>query len=195
MAEHQAKAKEIAIELLARRAGERLLEVGVGTGWALARVLSNSGAPGAIGLDVAPGMLDVARQRLSELGSKAPGLVLGDGSRLPFRNASFDCLLCTYTLEVLPSDTVAPVLVEFQRVLRPRGRLVVAGLTEGEGDDAAFTDDWKRRYTADPQYFGGSRPLVLAPLLAAAGYELIGRRYSGHGAGWPSEIVLASTPQ
>ena len=41
--EHQSRAKETAIELLARRPDEPFLEVGVGTGWAFERILKASG--------------------------------------------------------------------------------------------------------------------------------------------------------
>jgi len=191
VAEHQARAKEVAVEMLAWRPDERLLELGAGTGWLLECLAGRSPPLRVVGLDVAEGMIEVARQRFQESGPQAPQLVLGDAARLPFRDASFDCLVCTYTLEVLPDEAVPRILDELRRVLRPAGRLVIADLTDGEGEDAAFTDDWKRRYAADPEYFGGARPLILPPLLESAGLSVSERRYSGHGAGWPSEVVLA----
>jgi len=193
VAEHQARAKEIAIEMLGRQPGERFLEAGVGTGWAFQRVAGASGGAWAAGLDVAIGMLEVARQRLASGRGrrKLPDLMLGDAGRLPFRDGVFDCLLCTYTLDVLPSEMVTPVLREMRRVLKPAGRLVVAGLTAGEGEDADFSADWQQRYAADPEYFGGARPLEAGPHLEAAGFGVLDRRYSGHGEGWPSEIILA----
>ena len=106
----QAEAKLEAIALLARRPGERFLEVGVGTAWAFARVVAASGAERAVGLDVAPGMLAVARRRLTEeTGAHSP-LLLADARRLPLADAAFDCLLSTYTLEVLPAADAETVL-------------------------------------------------------------------------------------
>lgn len=193
VAAKQAKAKQAALALLDRRPDEHFLEVGVGTAWAFSRLIAESGADRTVGLDLAPGMLDVARRRLSEdAGVAHPPLVLGDGRRLPFAGASFDCLLATYTFEVLPAAEIAPVLSECRRVLRPGGRLVAVNLTEGEGEDAAFTADWKRRFVADPEYFGGARPLLLAPALADAGFVTISRRYVGRD--WPSEVLLAYRP-
>jgi ubiquinone/menaquinone biosynthesis C-methylase UbiE len=191
VAEHQAAAKLSAIQLLAREPGERFLEVAIGTGWAFTRALQSAGVEGAYGLEVAPGMLEVARDRLSEDLRRLPALLMGDSSRLPFRDASLNCLLCTYTLECMPVELIDATLLEMRRVLKVEGRLVIADLTEGEGDDAAMTDEWKAGYQRDPEFYGGARPLRLTPLLEAAGLSVVERRYSGHGAGWPSEIVLA----
>jgi ubiquinone/menaquinone biosynthesis C-methylase UbiE len=196
VAVHQARVKEIAIELLARQPDEWLLEAGVGTAWAFGRVVAATGGRRAIGLDVASGMLDVSRDAIGELApGERPELMLGDGMRLPFRDGALDCALCTYTLDVLPAESITPVLVELRRVLRAGGRLVVAGLTDGEGDDASFSEDWRTRYTADPEYFGGARPLQASPHLLEAGFAVVQRHYSGGDAGWPSEIVLASRVQ
>lgn len=137
-------------------------------------------------------MIEVARERLRAEGAGQPDLSLGDLRSLPFADQTFDCLLCTYTLEVMPQAAINQALTEMGRVLRPGGRLVVADLTEGEGEDAAMIDDWKQRYARDPEFFGGARALRLLPLLDAGGFEPAERRYSGHGAGWPSEVVRAA---
>lgn len=188
VADQQARAKLVALQRLARRPGERFLELGAGTGWAFERVINDSGAERAVGVDVAEGMIAVARQRCRPGSSFA----LADGRYLPFADHSFDCLLATYTFEVLPTRDIPPVLHECLRVLRPGGRIVVVNLTEGEGKDAAMTDDWKRRYADDPEYFGGARPLQLAPMLQAHGFVRVTRRYVGPE--WPSEVLLAFRP-
>lgn len=191
VAEHQAAAKLIAIEMLGRRRGERFLEVAIGTGWAFARLLAGSGSDAAVGLEVAPGMLDVARGRLTE-GGFEPALLLADSARMPFRHAAFDCLLCTYTLECMSPELASAALTEMRRVLRPGGRAVIADLTDGEEEDAEMTEEWKAGFDRDPEFYGGARPIRLAPLLEAAGFSISERRYSGHGDGWPSEIVMAT---
>ena len=186
----QAEAKLEAIALLARRTGERFLEVGVGTAWAFARVVAASGDEGAIGLDLAPGMLAVARRRLAEEAGLAHSpVLLADARRLPLADAAFDCLLSTYTLEVLPAADAETVLAECRRVLRPGGRAVFLNLTPGEGADAPFTDDWQRHFAVDPERFGGARPIRAAPLLRKAGFRDVSRRYLG--GDWPSELLVA----
>ncbi len=196
VAEKQAAAKLKAIELLARRPGERFVEVGVGTAWAFGRVLRDSGAANACGLDVALGMLEVARDVLaSKHGIADATLLLGDGRALPFADASIDCVLNTYTFEVLAQDDIPPLLYETLRVLRPGGRLVIVNLTDltdGSAADEAMIEDWKRRYADDPEFFGGARPLQLRSMLEAHGFERVTRRYVGPD--WPSEVLLAYRP-
>lgn len=190
VAELQAKAKLEALAALARRPGERCLEAGVGTGWAFERLVAASGAEGAFGIDLAAGMLEVARGRL---GARAAGrLLLGDARRLPFAAATFDCLLSTYTLEVMLEADIEAAVADFLRVLRPGGRAVIVNLTEGEGGDAAMIEDWERRYLRDPEAFGGARPLRLQALLRAKGFEAVERRYVG--GPWPSEVLACRRP-
>src|SRR3954447_22660805 len=166
VAAQQAGPKLVALEVLARERGERVLEVGVGTAWAFEKLIEASGSDGAIGVDVAPGMLDVARGRVP-----TATLMLADALRLPFADATFACLLSSYTLEVLPDAAILPALREFHRVLRPGGRLVVCNLTDGVGEaDAAMTEDWRRRFVADPEAFGGARPMHAASLLGDVGF-------------------------
>lgn len=190
--EEQVQAKTVALKLLARRPNERLLEVGAGTGWLFERVVEQSGVEDAVAIDLAPGMLLVARERLAALpGLRRPPLVLADARALPFRDAAFDCLLCTHTLDVMSEEDIHLSLAEMRRVLRPGGRLVALNLTPGEGEDQETTREWQRRFAADPEYFGGARPLRLASTISGAGFERVERRYCGQGKGWPSEVLLA----
>jgi ubiquinone/menaquinone biosynthesis C-methylase UbiE len=195
VATKQAAAKLKAIELLNRRPGERFLEVGAGTAWAFSRLVEASGAEHAYALDVAQGMLEVARDVLAECDGGAAPLLLGDGRRLPFPDASLDCLLNTYTFEVLAERDIPPLLVETMRVLRPGGRAVIVNLTDatdGGAEDEAMIADWKRRYASDPEFFGGARPLQLQSMLRAQGFEPVTRVYVGPD--WPSEVLVAFRP-
>src|SRR5690242_17232261 len=84
VAQQQAAAKQTGIEALARRPGERFLELGVGTAWAFSRIVGVSGSDGALGVDLAPGMIEVAAEVLRGAGIGPPPLALADGTRLPF---------------------------------------------------------------------------------------------------------------
>ena len=195
VAEKQAAVKLVAIDMLARQSGERLLEVGVGTGWAFQRILAATGAENAYGLDVALGMLEVAHNVTGASGAGAPSLLLGDGRNLPFPNTSIDCVLNTYTFEVMAGPDIASMLDDMRRVLRPGGRAVIVNLTDATGggaEDEAMIQDWKARYEADPEFFGGARPLQLSEMLQAHGFEVAARRYVGPS--WPSEVLLAYRP-
>jgi len=201
VAEKQAQAKLTAIGMLGRRRGERFLEIGAGTGWAFRRIIEVSGPEHAYASDVARGMLEVAGAALSDVaGGQGPkngaaSLVLADGRSLPLSDASLDCLLNTYTFEVMAEPDIAAMLDDMLRVLVPGGRTVIVNLTDatdGGAEDEAMILDWKSRYAADPEFFGGARPLQLSEMLRAHGFRRITRYYVGPD--WPSEVLLAFRP-
>ena len=96
-----------------------VLEVAVGTG------LNLDAYPDDItltGLDLSDPMLDIARTRAARLGRDVT-LLQGDAYTLPFPDASFDTVVCTFGLCAIPDAQTA--LAEMTRVLRPRGRLIL----------------------------------------------------------------------
>ena len=94
---------------------ERVLELGCGSGILLKELKARSRF--VVGFDVSPDMMQMARP----LG--AP-LVTGNGSVLPFRDASFDLVSCRGVLHHLPD--VPAALREIHRVLRPGGELILS---------------------------------------------------------------------
>ncbi|MEX2558199.1 MAG: class I SAM-dependent methyltransferase [Actinomycetota bacterium] len=109
-------------ELADPRAGERMLDVGAGTG----NVVAEAAARGilATGMDSSPAMAAVAH-------TKVPGrFLLGDAERLPFTDAAFDVVTTSLSLHhwSSPEDGFR----EIARVLRPGGRALLADV-EGRG--------------------------------------------------------------
>jgi len=96
-----------------------VLEVGAGTGRNLAWY-----PPGVrlTGIDISPGMLDIARQRRDAAGLDAD-LRVGDAQRMEFSDHCFDTVLATLSLCSIPDDAAA--VTEMARVLRPGGRLLL----------------------------------------------------------------------
>ncbi|MFA5708022.1 MAG: class I SAM-dependent methyltransferase [Mycolicibacterium sp.] len=74
------------------------------------------------GIDWSEQMLDLARGRAAELGHPAT-LQQADAHHLPFDDASFDTVVCTFGLCAIPDHTQA--LNEMARVLRPGGKLIL----------------------------------------------------------------------
>jgi ubiquinone/menaquinone biosynthesis C-methylase UbiE len=96
------------------------LEVAVGTG------LNLPFYPGEVqltGIDFSPAMLGVARGRAEQL-SRAVDLREADALALPFPDASFDTVVCTFSLCAVPDERRA--VSEMNRVLRPHGLLLLA---------------------------------------------------------------------
>jgi SAM-dependent methyltransferase len=98
--------------------GRCVLDVSTGTGEAALAVLPNAGASGVvIGADISPAMLEGARGRLDDPSFRP---VAADGQALPFRDGSFDAVICQLGLQFFPNPALA--LMEFRRVLRIGGR-------------------------------------------------------------------------
>lgn len=96
------------------------LEVAVGTGLNLRHYPAQVRVTG---VDLSPGMLDHARER-AEASPAAVTLSTGDAQRLEFGDASFDTVVCTFSLCAVPDDRAA--VAEMWRVLRPGGLLLLA---------------------------------------------------------------------
>jgi ubiquinone/menaquinone biosynthesis C-methylase UbiE len=105
-------------------AGE-VLEVAVGTGLNLPCYPADVSLTG---LDLSAGMLDIARERARGLGREVT-LRQGSADGMPFADASFDTVVCTFGLCAIP-DHVAAV-GEMIRVLRPGGRLILVDHVAG----------------------------------------------------------------
>ncbi len=102
------------------RNGLDTLDVGCGTGF-ISFELAASGHR-VTGIDFAASMLEEARRKAAE--SRTPiRFEQGDAENLPFGACSFDLVVSRHVLWTLPHPVAA--VVEWVRVLRPGGRLVV----------------------------------------------------------------------
>lgn len=112
--------KRQAMELVALRPGERVLDVATGTGDLAFLEAAAVGPEGqVVGVDSCPAMLDVARKR-----QRGPvDFQEGDAMDLRFPDASFDVVTIGFGLRNVADRGRA--LREFRRVLRPGGRLMV----------------------------------------------------------------------
>jgi ubiquinone/menaquinone biosynthesis C-methylase UbiE len=117
-------------------ADARVVDVGCGPGQ-MAAFLAERGRR-AVGVDLAPAMLRLARQR-------HPGLPLvhGDLLRLPLRPGRLDGVVAWYSLHNLPRALLPDALAELRRVLRPGGMLLIA--THGGRAEDYFEQRWDGR--------------------------------------------------
>lgn len=98
----------------------RILDLGCGTGHQLRALSARYPRAQVLGLDLALGMLAVARRRQGWLGRKP--LVCADALRLPFAATRFDLVYCNLMLQWC--DDLDQVLRELRRVLTPHGLLL-----------------------------------------------------------------------
>jgi ubiquinone/menaquinone biosynthesis C-methylase UbiE len=104
-------------------AGRSLLDLGCGMGTFTIEAAERGAA--AVGIDPAPAALHAARNVAALEGATTAVFVQGDAVHLPLRNASTDIVLAADLTEHLDDVTLARVLREAGRVLRPDGRLVL----------------------------------------------------------------------
>jgi SAM-dependent methyltransferase len=114
-------------EIIAPEPGERLLEVGPGTGYYSLHVADWIGRDGRLDIfDLQQEMLDHTMRRAREAGLANIVPTQGDARTLPYENATFDGAFLVAVLGEVPDQEAA--LRELARVLKPGGRLVVGEL-------------------------------------------------------------------
>ena len=107
--------------------GERLLEIGVGTGYYSLDLAEWVGPDGTVELfDLQQEMLDHTLRRTGERGLGNVAATQGDATSLPYEDDSFDAALLVAVLGEIPEPDAA--MRELRRVLKPGGRLVVGEL-------------------------------------------------------------------
>lgn len=98
-------------------AGTQLLDVGCGSGLAIVLAAERGALPS--GIDISPGLLGVARERLPQADLRE-----GDMEELPFDDAAFDAVIGINAFQFAGDPSRA--LSQAARVLRPGGRLVAS---------------------------------------------------------------------
>jgi len=125
VAQHGPLAERLA-NLVLLGPGGRVLDVGCGAGGALLPAARRVGPTGeAVGVDIAPGMVERTRAAAEEAGLDQVRAEVMDGAALDgIEDESFDAVLAAFTLAAIPDADRA--LAEWRRVLRPTGTLGVA---------------------------------------------------------------------
>jgi ubiquinone/menaquinone biosynthesis C-methylase UbiE len=114
-------------EILEPRPGERVLEVGPGTGYYALPVAGWLEPGGQLDiLDVQQEMLDHTMRRAAEEGVGNVVPTLADARSLPYPDATFDAAYLVTVLGEIPDQGAA--LRELRRVVKPDGRIVVGEL-------------------------------------------------------------------
>ncbi len=109
--------------------GEKVLDVGCGTGTLAIALRAKVGSGGeVVGLDAAPEMIAVARDKAAKRGADIDFRV-GLIEEIPFPDGSFDLVLSSFMLHHLPEEVRQKGLAEIRRVLKPGGRFLVVDLT------------------------------------------------------------------
>ena len=158
--------------------GQRVLDVGCGTGTLATRLARERGDVDVVGLDPDPKALAIARRKVERAGVAAR-FERGYGDALPFPDASFDRVLSSMMFHHLDLATKRGMLAEVLRVLRTGGsfhlvdfgastgghhhgllgRVFLRSEHVGEGDDATIAALFRAAGFADVERIGERRML------------------------------------
>lgn len=154
-----------AIRRMSIKPGDRVLEVGVGTG---INVDLYPRTCSVTGVDLSGPMLEKARDRVARTGVRNVRLLQMDAANLKFADDSFDIVYAPYVISVVP-DPVA-VTREMHRVCRPGGRIVILNHFRSQNPVGA----WMEKIIAPAtKYLGFKSDLDLPAFLVQAGLKPI----------------------
>jgi demethylmenaquinone methyltransferase/2-methoxy-6-polyprenyl-1,4-benzoquinol methylase len=166
--EHEAR--ELGLRLLAPSPGDRVLEIGCGTGHGLVGLMNAVGRQGSVyGVDISSGMLALARSQIMASGSRAH-LAMSDARSLCFASNSFDAVFMSFTLELFDS-AIPQVLNEVRRVLKQAGRIAVVALAEPQTPTtASHIYEWMHHHFP---HLVDCRPIDVVGFLSTAGFDTL----------------------
>jgi ubiquinone/menaquinone biosynthesis C-methylase UbiE len=182
-----------ALTLLNIAKGEKVLEIGFGTGHCLLRMAESADAEGRVfGIDLSTGMLELAARRLEKAGLRERvELTCGDAASLPYRDAKFDAVFLSFVLELFDTPEIPRVLAEIMRVLKPSGRLGSVAMSK-EGGSPALLRLYEWMHERFPKTID-CRPIFAGSLIVDAGFRVeCEKRLSLFGL--PIDIVVATKP-
>lgn len=105
------------------QAGQRILDLGCGTGVLLSLLVQAQPAAVVVGLDGDAQILAIAQARYS---SSAITLTQGMAFQLPYADDSFDCIVSSLVFHHLTRHNKQRTFAELLRILRPGGTLLIA---------------------------------------------------------------------
>jgi SAM-dependent methyltransferase len=128
ISEHLAIAHDHLLRAVEPQPGERWLDVASGTG-EIAVPAAKRGAS-VTAIDIAPRLIEKARERASEAGVEVV-LEVGDAERLPYADAQFDVVVSAFGVMFTPDQRAAAD--ELVRVTRPGGKLALLNWHPSQG--------------------------------------------------------------
>ncbi len=168
--------RQAGLEMLNARPGEKILEIGFGTGHSLIELARAVGPAGRVfGIDLSEKMVEASLQLVRKKGLETRvELTCGDALHLPHAAESFDGIFTSFTLELFDTPEIPQVLAECRRVLRAGGRIVVVGMSR-VGPNGLVTEifEWTHRHF--PNYLD-CRPILVRQALEDADFHIVDSR-------------------
>ena len=143
----------------------RILEVATGSGEMFRRLVRANPTGKTFGLDLSPNMASRTQRRVRQLFPNASAHCQAvDVRNIPFRDESFDAVVCCFLLELLGTDDVRLTIRELYRVLRPGGTLSIVLIGQNR---PLFNQLYKICGSLVPAFWGRQIERQIPELLAA----------------------------
>jgi ubiquinone/menaquinone biosynthesis C-methylase UbiE len=182
------RAHQCALRHAGIRNGMRVLEIATGSGEMFRRLVKANPDGKTFGLDLSPNMAARTQNRARR---EFPGAESHCGAvdvrNMPFRNSSFDAVVCCYLLELLSQDDIRLTLREIGRVLRAGGTFSLVVI----GQNAKL---FNRLYGVAgklvPAFWGRQVERAVPDLVGEAGLRIVTNHFVRQ-TGYPSRVLVA----
>ena len=119
------KLRQMEIRLAQIMPGDKVLEIGCGTGTLTLAIKAQVGSSGeAVGIDIAPEMIAVASRKATLKGANV-AFQAGSIASIPFTDNRFDVVMCSFMIFHMPEDIRRKGFKEIHRVLKAGGHLCI----------------------------------------------------------------------
>jgi len=170
------------------RDGMRVLEIATGSGEMFRRLVRANPTGKTFGLDLSPNMAARTQHRARrEFPSAISHCGAVDVRSMPFKNGSFDAVVCCYLLELLSRDDIRLTLREIQRVLGAGGKFALVVI----GQNARIFNrlyDFAGKMV--PAFWGRQVEESASELVKEAGLRVLST-HAVRQSGYPSRVLIA----
>lgn len=183
-----AKAHRQAMDMSGIRDGMRVLEVATGSGEMFRRLVGANPSGHTVGLDLSPNMAARTQRCVRrDFPQARTGCKAVDARFMPFRDETFDAVMCCYLLELLSADDIVVTLQEIHRVLRRRGSFTLVLIGQN-------TEVFNRLYRVcgkiAPAFWGRQVAERVPDLIESLDFR-IGEERTVRQLGYPSRVLTA----
>jgi len=171
--------RELSLKKLDAQPGEKILEIGFGTGQSIIQLAKLVRPTGMVhGIDISEGMLKLTNEKIAKSGISSENVVLkcADASQLPYADNLFDAVYMVFTLELFDTPEIPLVLSEVKRVLKETGRIVVAALSKRNYENSMATKlyEW---FHENMEFVANCRPIYVQNVVENSGFSVSGITY------------------
>ncbi len=182
------RAHRCALQESGIRDGMRVLEVATGSGEMFRRLVGTNRNGQTIGLDLSPNMAQRTHQRIRREFPAARTLCQAVDARfMPFRDETFDAVVCCYLFELLAAEDIVRTLSEIRRVLRGRGTLALVCIGQ---DTAFFNRVYKVAGGVAPAFWGRQIAHHVPSLMESSSFRITRDRVVRQSF-YPSRVLVA----